>query len=156
MHGSEVETRGNLRTERGVEVSSKTLGISGKIDLLEIKTSPYALRPVEYKRGKPKIDDCDRIQLCAQVLCLEEMRNLAIPRAAIWYWQVRKREWIDINKSLRKRTLKLIEETRTLLESRQIPKAHYTTSCKACSFFDHCKPKQTDRSLDYVKALFET
>ena len=93
VHGNEAETRGKLRTERGVQVSSEKLGITGKLDLLEIKTSPYALTPVEYKRGKPKIDDCDRIQLCAQALCLEEMRSITIPRAAIWYWQVRKRDW---------------------------------------------------------------
>jgi len=29
--------------------------------------------PVEYKRGKPKMDDCDKVQLCAQAICLEEM-----------------------------------------------------------------------------------
>ena len=31
--------------------------------------------PVEYKRGKPKKDNCDKVQLCAQALCLEEMLN---------------------------------------------------------------------------------
>ncbi len=156
VHSNETETRGNIRTERGVQVSSEVLGITGKLDLLEIKTSPFALTPVEYKRGKPKIDDCDRIQLCAQALCLEEMRSIAIPCAAIWYWQVRKRDWIDIDQSLRKKTMDIIEKTRALLESRRIPKARYIKSCKACSFFDHCTPKKSDHSLAYVKQLFET
>ena len=39
-------------------------------------------RPVEYKRGRPKRNDCDRVQLCAQALCLEEMLGVSIDRAS--------------------------------------------------------------------------
>jgi len=38
------------------------------------------------------VEDWDRIQLCAQALCIEEMRETQITEAAIWYWEVRKRE----------------------------------------------------------------
>ena len=76
VHSNDAEQRGDLRTERGVQVYSAQYGLTGKLDLLEIKTDPEQLTPVEYKRGKPKRDDCDRIQLCAQVLCLEEMRGV--------------------------------------------------------------------------------
>ncbi len=155
VHGRESETRGNLRTERSVQVCSEKLGIIGQLDLLEISVSPYKLTPVEYKRGKPKVDDCDRVQLCAQALCLEEMREITIDRAALWYWQVRKRDWIDIDDALRNKTLEVIDATRTLLESRKIPRAQYSKSCKACSFYDHCLPKQTDHSQSYVNQLFK-
>ena len=50
----------------------------GKADAVEFhKTDDgsWIPFPVEYKRGKPKIDDCDKVQLCAQALCLEEMVN---------------------------------------------------------------------------------
>ena len=84
VHSNESEKRGNLKTERGVQVSSEQYGLTGKLDLLEIQSELLQLTPVEYKRGKPKISDCDRIQLCAQVLCLEEMCNISINRAALW------------------------------------------------------------------------
>ncbi len=154
VHGNEAETRGELRTERGVQVFSDQLGIFGQLDLLEVKASPYTLTPVEYKRGKPKIDDCDRVQSCAQALCLEEMRNVSIDRAALWYREVRKREWVPIDEALRRKTQEVIDATRELLGSGRIPKARYTKSCKACSLFDHCAPKQSDHSRAYLEELF--
>lgn len=154
VHGSEAETRGNVRTERGVQVCSERLGIFGQLDLLEIKTSPYTLTPVEYKRGKPKVGDCDRVQLCAQAFCLEEMRGVSVDRAALWYWEVRKREWVPIDATLRQKTLEIIAATRELLSSGRIPKARYTKSCKACSLFDQCAPKQSDHSRAYLDQLF--
>lgn len=154
VHTNESEKRGNLKTERGVQVYSERYGLTGKLDLLEIQINPLQLTPVEYKRGKPKVSDCDRIQLCAQVLCLEEMRNISIHRAALWYWQVRKREWIDINDSIRQLTIDTIRAVHRLIESSSLPKAVYSNSCKACSFFDICQPRNSDRSARYVKKLF--
>jgi len=155
VHSSESEKRGNLKTERGVRVSSDQYGLTGQLDLLEIQLKPFQLTPVEYKRGKPKINDCDRIQLCAQALCLEEMRDVAVNRAALWYWQVRKREWIELDKTLRALTINTIHATHKLIESNIIPKASYSKSCKACSFFDICQPQKTDQSVSYMKRLFE-
>jgi CRISPR-associated exonuclease Cas4 len=154
VHSNETEKRGNLKTERGVQVSSEQYGLVGQLDLLEIHSEPFQLTPVEYKRGKPKISDCDRIQLCAQVLCLEEMRNVSINRAALWYWQVRKREWIEIDESIRNITIDTIDAVHKLIESNSLPKAIYTASCKACSFFDSCQPRKSDQSARYVKELF--
>ncbi len=155
VHSNEPEQRGELRMERSVQVCSMRYGLIGKLDLLEIRLNPLRITPVEYKRGKPKSDNCDRIQLCAQALCLEEMRDAAIHRAALWYWQIRKREWINIDESLRNLTIDTIHETRKLLKNNLIPKALYSPSCKACSFFDFCQPRKTDQSKRYVKAIFE-
>ena len=155
VHSNEAEQRGKLRTERGVQVYSAQYGLTGKLDLLEIKTDPEQLTPVEYKRGKPKTNDCDRIQLCAQVLCLEEMREVVIHRAALWYWQVRKREWIDIDETLRALTVDTIHAVHKLLVGNSIPPAVYSSSCKACSFFDICQPRKADKSKRYVKDIFE-
>ena len=46
---TEAEQRGKLRTERGVQVYSAQYGLTGKLDLLEIKSGPEQLTPVEYK-----------------------------------------------------------------------------------------------------------
>ena len=156
VHSNEFETRGRVRTERGVQVCSERLGITGKLDLLEIESAPFALTPVEYKRGKPKASDCDRVQLCAQALCLEEMRNTSIERAALWYWQVRKREWVELDEHLRLTTEQIILQTRDLLDSRILPKAQYKAACKSCSFVDRCQPKLKDTSARYLKQMFET
>ena len=155
VHSNEIETRKNIRTERSVQVSSDKLGITGKLDLLEIGKTPFSLTPVEYKKGKPKVSDCDRVQLCAQVLCLEEMREVQIDRAAFWYWQVRKREWVNIDEQLRKTTVGTIKQTRDLLNSQMLPKAVYKTGCKSCSFIDRCQPRLKDTSARYLKQLFE-
>lgn len=86
------ETRKGIRYERGVMVSAEQLGLTGKLDMVEIDLDTGNQKPVEYKRGKPKVEDWDRIQLCAQALCLEEMRAIRVQEGAIWYWEVRHRE----------------------------------------------------------------
>ena len=156
VHSNESETRGRVRTERGVQVCSERLGLVGKLDLLEMGSDPFSVTPVEYKRGRPKDSDCDRVQLCAQALCLEEMRNIRISRAALWYWQVRKREWVELNDGLREATMRAIAQTQALLDVGELPKAEYKAACKACSFVDRCRPKLKDTSARYVKAMFES
>ena len=39
--------------------------------------------PVEYKRGRPKPDHSDEVQLCAQGLCLEEMFEAPVAAGAL-------------------------------------------------------------------------
>ncbi len=154
----EPEQRGNTRYERGVAVISKQLQINGKLDLLEIEGKPATKYfPVEYKRGKPKLEDWDKIQLCAQALCLEEMREITIEEGAIWYWQVRKREPVLINDALRNVTLAAIEGAHKLLESGKTPgPTNDKKRCRACSLADLCEPDifRRDRSCEYIKGLF--
>lgn len=74
------EKRGDLLIVRGMKVSSARLGLSGECDAVEFRRSPkgvpifgqegtYTVTPVEYKRGKPKEDECDIAQLTAQAMC---------------------------------------------------------------------------------------
>ena len=81
VDSGEPETRKGVRFERTVHVSAEKLGISGVLDLVEVETKTGRLKPVEYKRGKPKPDPMDEIQLCAQGLRLEEMTGKLSPRA---------------------------------------------------------------------------
>ena len=151
------ESRKGIRYERGVEISALQLGLIGKLDLLEIEVASGACFPVEYKRGKPKVDPIDEIQLCAQALCLEEMLNIAVPYGALWYWQTRHRHQIEFNDALRQQTLQIIEATRALLNSGVTPKAKYDKKCDACSLYDLCNPKLTfrDKSRAYVNAIYQ-
>jgi CRISPR-associated exonuclease Cas4 len=42
-------------------------------ELIALSALQHLSFPVGYKRGRPKKDNRDKIQLCAQALCLEEM-----------------------------------------------------------------------------------
>ncbi|WP_127469901.1 CRISPR-associated protein Cas4 [Thiomicrorhabdus aquaedulcis] len=151
------ESRKGIRYERGVEVSAPTLGLTGKLDLVEVEITTGACFPVEYKRGKPKQDHIDLIQLCAQALCLEEMLGLDVPHGAIWYWQTHHRHQVELTPELRQETFNIINSTRELLNSSQTPKAKYEKKCQACSLYDLCNPKLTfrDASRAYVKAIYQ-
>ena len=94
--GYSTEKRGDIIISRGMAVFSKTLGINGVCDIVELHKSKegvnivgregiYKPVPIEYKRGKPKEDDCDAVQLCAQAMCLEEMLSTQIPIGYFYY-----------------------------------------------------------------------
>ena len=143
--------------ERTVQVSAEKLGISGVLDLVEINLKTGSLHPVEYKRGKPKPDPMDEIQLCAQGLCLEEMTGQTISEGALWYMQTRHRIPVVFSDDLRAQTLATIAAVRELLESRQTPPPDYGKRCKACSLVEICQPEllgKRDRSVGYVEELF--
>lgn len=153
-----VEQRRGIRYERGVLLRSENLGLTGKMDLLEIESgNPAVYRPVEYKRGKPKIEDWDRIQLCAQALCIEEMRSTQITEGAIWYWEVRKREVVAISDDLRSETLRIIAAARSVLLTGTTPSpTDDKKRCRACSLVELCQPDvfRGDRSVKYVDDLY--
>lgn len=155
VHSNEAETRGNFRTERGVRVQSLKNGIHGQLDLLEIQCKPFTLIPVEYKKGKPKVTDIDRIQLCAQALCLEEMRSVVIQRAAIWYWENRKREWVELDEKLRQTTVETVLQVSSMIDSQKLPQAVKMNCCRNCSFVEECRPQLADGSLAYINRLFD-
>ena len=154
-----AEQRHGTRSERGVLLRSERYRLSGKLDLLEIEQGdPLKYFPVEYKRGKPKVEDWDRIQVCAQALCLEEMRDVAIDEGAIWYWQVRRRELVPVNAELRALTKAAIERAHALLASGETPPpTEEKQRCRACSLVDLCEPNafRRDRSALYVEELFK-
>ncbi|MEJ2622900.1 MAG: CRISPR-associated protein Cas4 [Candidatus Thiodiazotropha sp.] len=137
----ESEQRGDVRYERSISVLSKQLSIRGKLDLLEITDkSEKSYLPVEYKRGKSKTEDWDRIQLCAQALCLEEMRAIQVDSGALWYWQTRRRETVSFDEALRTVTKQTIEAAHALIVSGKTPLPTIR--------------KQRCHSKGYIEALF--
>ncbi len=80
VDSSKSESRGKVRVEFSVPLRSLRLGLVGKADVVEFhqKSGEWHPFPVEYKRGKPKMNNCDKVQLCAQALCLEEMLEVEI------------------------------------------------------------------------------
>ncbi|EIQ00069.1 CRISPR-associated protein Cas4 [Opitutaceae bacterium TAV1] len=138
-HDGPAETRGGVRTVRGLPVSSHTYGIGGVCDVVEFHANGRVI-PVEYKRGKPKRDASDAVQLCAQALCLEDMLKVAIPVGLLYYGQTRRRVEIPLDEALRRQTLALVREVRTLLDTRTTPPAVRAPRCDNCSLLDQCLP----------------
>jgi len=142
------ESRGKIRIEYGMPLRSLRIGLIGKADVVEFhllkeKWQPF---PVEYKRGKPKKDNCDKVQLCAQALCLEEMLNIEIPKGALFYGKTRRRQDVFFDKKLRRETKKTAKQVHELIPSGQTPKPIYTKKCESCSFVGLCLPKTIEKS----------
>jgi len=156
-HLQETESRGNLRIARGLRLRSLRLGLSGIADVVEFHrielesvTSGVSLpgvrgqwqpRPVEYKRGRPKLGPYDEIQLCAQALCLEEMLGAVIPAGDLFYGEPRQRSEVAFNSDLREQTEKLAERLHQLTQIGKTPFARYEKKCDSCSIYDLCLPK---------------
>jgi len=152
------ESRGNVRIEYSVPIRSLRLGLIGKADVVEFHRKDDGMWmpfPVEYKRGKPKIDDCDKVQLCAQAICLEEMLNVEIKAGAIFYGRTRRREDVVFDEKLRLETEDAAKKVHALIESGMTPKADYSKKCKKCSLYEQCMPKISSKVSNYLMKAVE-
>ena len=161
VHEEGDESRGDVRIERGVALRSLKLGLTGKADVVEYHRQPdgsWQAFPVEYKRGKPKPDDSDKVQLCAQAMCLEEMLNVSIPAGALFYGKTRRRLDVDFDEALRRETQDVAQKAHELIESGQTSKPVYAKRCESCSLITECMPKtiQKKRSVEsYLKRILD-
>lgn len=160
VDAGQPEQRRGVRYERAVSLISHRYRLTGKMDLLEIDGTGGrdSLRylPVEYKRGKPKPEDWDRIQLCAQAFCIEEMQNISITEGAIWYWEVRHRVPVVFDKALRYATVEAVEGARRVLNAGDTPSPVNDRRCRACSLIELCGPKTffRDRTAGYIGKMY--
>jgi len=140
------ESRRLFKQEYGMAVRSLQLGLIGKCDLVELWYTKDGkierVSPVEFKRGKKKADDIDKVQLCAQVLCLEEMFEITITSGQFYYLQEHRRSNEIINESLREKTAGLINQIMKIRETGKTTIAKYNKrKCDNCSLIDLCMPK---------------
>lgn len=146
------ERRGDTIVVRDMRVFSGILGISGSCDVVEFHRSSsgvsiagqeglYLPYPVEYKRGEPREDTSNHLQLCAQAMCIEEMLCCDIGEGAIYYGQIRRRETVPLTSELRGEVISNLQEMHRLYERRYTPKVRASKSCNACSLRELCLPK---------------
>lgn len=157
-HEARFEMRDGVRIERGVPLHSEELGLNGRADVAEFhRTSDgnhWIPFPVEYKHGRPKNNDCDRVQLCAQALCLEEMLQVGVPAGAIFYGRTRHRLDVPFDEALRKETRDASALAHEFIRNGVTPKPVYTEKCDSCSLRSLCMPKamQKAQSIDrYIR-----
>ena len=154
------ETRGTIKTIRGLRIHSFRYGLVGRCDVVEFKQTKNGeeVLPVEFKSGKPKADLSDKVQLCAQVFCLEEMLKAKISKAAFFYGKIRRRNIIDIDDELRSQTESIISNVREIVSKKIIPTAVYESKCRNCSLQSICQPKAMNKRKlqNYIKELYST
>ena len=143
------EYRKLYKTEYGMAVRSLEYGLIGKADVVEFQKDPaggyISIEPVEFKRGRNKEEDYDRVQLCAQAFCLEEMFKTEVTQGQFYYLQEHRRTQLLFNTKLRQRTEKLIIRIREIINKQQTPQAVYNKKkCDRCSLIDICMPKALD------------
>jgi len=162
-HQAGPESRGDVRIVRGLRLCSRELGLTGQADVVELHRprpdcpldqqacvpaldGKWTIHPVEYKRGWPKRIDCDRVQLCAQALCLEEMLDVCIVEGGLFYGRPRRREPVVFNDSLRKLTRRTASDVHDLIRRGLTPPPADSSKCRSCSLVHSCMPKRTSRA----------
>jgi CRISPR-associated exonuclease Cas4 len=156
--GDRTESRGDIRIARGLPLRSLRLGLSGIADVVEFHRvneggiplpdtrglwQPF---PVEYKRGKPKRDRCDEVQVCAQAICLEEMLGIDIPEGALFYGATRHRFDVSFDAELRSETEQAAMRLHELIRNRITPPAMHEPKCDRCSLLEICMPEIAAKS----------
>lgn len=162
------ERRGNILILRGLPVVSRTLGISGKCDVVEFHADPAGVPlqgeeglwrpyPVEYKRGSPKAHDADLLQLCAQAMCMEEMLCCTVPEGSLFYGETRRRTDVFFSSELRNQVTTFLAEMHQLFRRGHTPKVKPSKSCNACSLKELCLPALLGRrsALTYLRSAME-
>mgnify|MGYP005757637823 FL=1 len=147
-----AEKRKDTIIARALPVASRVMGVSGECDVVEFRRCEdgirlhghrglYSVYPVEYKKGKPKQTDEDRLQLAAQAMCLEEMFCTQILEGAIFYGETRRREPVEITDELRQEVQSIFREMHGYYDRQYTPRVKYSKSCNACSLKNICLPK---------------
>ena len=147
-----AEKRKGVIIARALPVSSREMGISGECDVVEFHLCEdgiplhgyrglYSVYPVEYKKGKPKQNEEDRLQLAAQAMCLEEMFSTRVPEGALFYGETRRRESVEITEELRCQVRKIFQEMHNYYDRKYTPKVKYSKACASCSLKEICLPR---------------
>lgn len=152
-HDEELrERRGDVLVVRGLRVHSRRLGVAGQCDVVEFRADEQGISlfgeeglwrvvPVEYKRGHPKDFDADKLQLCAQAICLEEMLGCDIQEGFLYYGSAKRREPVSFDDEMRRKVELACSEMRELYARRHVPKVRYGKKCRSCSLLELCMPK---------------
>jgi CRISPR-associated exonuclease Cas4 len=154
VHQEDRESRRGVRTLFGLRLRSFRLGLQGQADVVELNRKTGEAVPIEYKRGRPKPDSSDAVQLCAQAICLEEMMDITIPAGALFYGKTRRRKDVAFDDGLRQETADAAVRLHDLIRSGRTPTAPFGPKCTSCSFLARCMPQTVEtRScvLDYLR-----
>ena len=130
---------------RSITLSSDTLGLIAKMDLIE--SDDAQVIPVDYKRGKrPHVKggayDPERVQLCAQGLLLRE-HGYRCDEGVLYFVASRERVRIPFDDELIRTTKEAITGLRSLAQNGTIPPPlQDSPKCPRCSLVGICLPDE--------------
>lgn len=147
-----TEKRKDVLIVRALPIASRKLGAVGECDIVEFHKCDdgvslrghrglYSIYPIEYKKGKPKVSEEDKLQLVVQTMALEEMFSTQIEEGAIYYGETRRREVVQVSQELRGMATKMFEEMHDYFKRGYTPKVKQSKSCNSCSLKDICLPR---------------
>lgn len=169
-HGGRGDMRDGVVTTRSLLLRSLRLGLAGMADVVEFhpvdqggialpsRSGLWQPFPVEYKRGMPKLDHCDEVQLCAQALCLEEMLQIPIEEGALYYGEPKRRTPVSFSSELRDETERLAGQLHELIRQGLTPPAVREAKCRSCSLVELCLPaprKSTRSAIRYLNRMIK-
>lgn len=138
-HAQTTEKRKYLKTVTALPIRSLHYGLVGVADVVEFRSG--IAYPIEYKKGRSRISTADRVQLCAQAICLAEMTCQTVKEGAIFYHTTRRRVTVEFDEQLHSLTIETAVSVRHLVEKAILPKAHYSPQlCTKCSLINRCQP----------------
>lgn len=135
---------------RSVPLSSETLGLSAKLDL--VSTDGDLAIPVETKRGRVPDNpqrswEPERVQLMAQGLLLRE-HGYRCDHGILYFAGSRTRVQIDFTPELEARTLELLRLAREASHATALPPPlEDSPKCNGCSLAGICLPDETNALL---------
>ncbi|MDQ0163795.1 CRISPR-associated protein Cas4 [Aeribacillus alveayuensis] len=158
------EKRGNKLIVRAMPVKSNELKITGVCDVVEFvkdnngveivgAEGKYVAYPIEYKRGKPKINDSDVLQLTAQAMCLEEMLLCSINVGYMFYNEIKRRVEVPITLEDKNKVRSIVSEMHDYYRRKYTPKVKTGSFCKNCSLYNICVPNLMNKRT--VKSYIE-
>lgn len=158
------EKRGDKLIVRAMPIKSSELKISGICDIVEFikddngveidgADGKYVAYPVEYKRGKPKTNDSDVLQLAAQAMCLEEMLLCEINKGFLFYNETKRRVEVPLTIDIKNKVRSIFMEMHEYYRHKYTPKVKTGSFCNNCSLQDICLPKLMNKRS--VKSYIE-
>lgn len=132
---------------RSVHLSSDSLGVVAKIDLVEIENGEVV--PIDYKKGKrPHVArgayDPERVQVCVQGLILRE-HGYTCNEGALYFVRSKEKVRVEFDDELIALTKASIEGVRHAAESGQIPAPlEDSPKCPRCSLVGICLPDEVN------------
>lgn len=170
VHTEGGSSRDGVIQARSLRLRSLRLGVAGVSDVVEFhalapgedaalgcalpgRDGLWRPVPVEHKKGRPQPDDCYHVQLAAQALCLEEMTGALVPLGYLFHATPRRRQAVEVDAALRRRTRELAAEMHAMHGKGQTPPARYHKKCKGCSMLDVCQPRTAGRGKSASRYL---
>lgn len=160
------EKRQDVLYVRGLPVHSSKIGLTGVCDVVEFYQNEdgvplqgekglYLPTPVEYKRGKPKQDQSDILQLVAQAICLEDMLYCPVQVGALYYHEIRRRVEIEITEELKNQVRETAKRMHDYYKRRHTPRVKTGKHCQSCSLRHICLPELLTKEsvASYMKRM---